>query len=77
MKSKHIKDFTTVYANTSKQLIGIYKDHYLDIARESKCGDKWYIMCQHPEGAYIYDGYFKGTFGKAMEDVIANINTSK
>lgn len=46
---------------------GRYKDHTIHCSRENENSD-WYIWVYTPSGALAYDGYWKDSDGKSLNE---------
>ena len=53
---------------------GRYKQHDLDMMRTDFCSC-WYIRVCAPSGMYAYDGYWRDSQGKSMDDAITEACT--
>jgi hypothetical protein len=75
-KTGTVYEITNIVEKTSKEFYAYWNDYYIGITKEkplSNGNKRWYIQCTHPDGCYIYDGYFHGTFTEALKDVFWNI----
>ena len=53
---------------------GRYKQHDLDLMRDGwHCN--WYLRVRAPSGLYAYDGYWRDSQGKSLDDAIAEACT--
>ena len=53
---------------------GRYKQHDLELTRVG--GDRnWYIRVRAPSGLYAYDGYWRDSQGKSLDDAITEACT--
>jgi hypothetical protein len=58
------------YEETSDEISGYWRDHYVWVARDDEdC--IWYIRVNHPDGCYLYDGYWSESVGRDGADAIA------
>lgn len=48
---------------------GRYKQHDIDLMR-SDWNACWYIRVRAPDGCYAYDGYWRDSEGKSLDDAI-------
>lgn len=46
-----------------------WRDHLIFVEREIP--GAWYIQVTHPDGCFIYDGYWRGSVGKTLEEAVA------
>jgi hypothetical protein len=53
---------------------GRYKQHDIDLMRDGWCSN-WYIRVRAPSGLYAYDGYWRDSQGKSLDDAIAEACT--
>lgn len=47
-----------------------FKKHVITVERETK-RDNWYITVQCPDGTYAYDGWWRDSVDKTVEQAIA------
>jgi hypothetical protein len=65
-------EVTNIYENTPKVFGAYYKGYWMEVTKEPR-EKTYYVQCTHPDGCYIYDGYFHGTRLEAIKDVFKNI----
>ncbi len=53
---------------------GRYKQHDLDLMRDG-WRSNWYIRVRAPSGLYAYDGYWRDSQGKSLDEAIAEACT--
>ncbi len=53
---------------------GRYKQHDLDLMRDG-WNSNWYIRVRAPSGLYAYDGYWRDSQGKSLDDAITEACT--
>ena len=48
---------------------GLHRGHYFDLSRESE-SDRWYIRVSAPDGCRTYDGWWRDSEGKSVDEAI-------
>lgn len=58
-----------VYERSSDQFLGRYKDHEINVSRDEPTGN-WYIVVTAPSGVYGYDGWWRDSVHRTMDEAI-------
>ena len=59
----------TAIERSEHEFFGRFKSHEIDIERDSYDAN-WYIRVRHPDGCYVYDGWWQESRCHSLDDAI-------